>query len=523
MRSVDRFVRLGRYETLSMHDVLQDIKIGGVAWLAPENDISTASISGPDFRKRKELVAELLYYLFDSFLIPLIRGHFHVTESGAHRNQLFYFRHDVWKALAEPALSSLKETMLEPYPFGQIKATLARRTLGVSSIRLLPKEKGMRPIINLRRRMPRTQNGELVLGKSINSILTPAFSVLNHEKTANPDLLVSAMFSVEDIYPRLQTYRRRLEQSGLFGKPLFFAKVDVTACFDTIPQKRLMRMTKDILKSEEYRVTRYARGKLVGRSDQTTSDFGTKPSWRYLTKATAADRSFDLVKEAESDAVDGRTRSVYVDGVVQKTDTKQAILRLLEEHIESNLIKLGNKFYRQKEGISQGSIVSSLLCSYFYADMERKLLTFVNDGTSVLLRLIDDFLVVTTEREIAERFLKTMHVGIPEYGIEVKAEKSRANFDVVVDGEVIPRLPEVTDFPYCGNAINTVTLDLSKDRERRKKSSTLHYTIKSRDPLMSCRYTRLNDRRVLQATWPDLLSQDIEVSIVPVYPAYLSH
>ena len=387
MRNVDRFVRLGRYETLSLHDVLQDVKVGGIAWLAPENDISTNSMSGPDFQKRKDLLAELLYYLFDSFLIPLIRGHFHVTESGAHRNQLFYFRHDVWKALAEPALSSLKETMLEPCHFGQIKATLARRALGVSSIRLLPKEKGMRPIINLRRRMPRTQNGQLVLGRSINSILTPAFSVLNYEKSANPDLLASAMFSVEDIYPRLQNYRSRLEQSGLFGKPLFFAKVDVKACFDTIPQQRLMRMAKDILNSEEYRVTRYARGKLVGRSDQTSSDFGTKPSWRYLTKATTADQSFDLMKEAENDAVGGRTRSVYINGVVQKTDTKQAILRLLEEHIESNLIKLGNKFYRQREGIPQGSIVSSLLCSYFYADMERKLLTFVDDESSVLLRL----------------------------------------------------------------------------------------------------------------------------------------
>ena len=116
-----------------------------------------------------------------------------------------------------------------------------------------------------------------------------------------------------------------------------------------------------------------------------------------------------------------------------------------------------------------------------------------------------------------------MHEGIPEYGIEVKVEKSRANYDVVVKGEVIPRLPEVTDFPYCGNAINTITLDLSKDRERRKKSSTPHDAIKTRLPLMCRRYTRLNDSRVLQAARSELLSQDLEVSTALLQSVYLPH
>jgi telomerase reverse transcriptase len=472
MRNIDRFVRLGRYETISLHDIVQDIKLQDIAWLIPPHGKTGQSMSASDFAKRKDLMAEFLYFFVDSFLIPLIRGHFHVTESGAHRNQLFYFRHDVWKTLSEPAFSSLKADMLEPCHGGHIKATLSRRALGVSTIRLLPKDKGMRPIINSRRKVPRMQNGQLVLGKSINNILTPAFSVLNYEKSANKDLLASAMFSVEDVYPRLQEYRQRLEAVALFGKPLYFAKVDVKACFDTIPQQRLMQLARDILTSEAYRVTRYARGKLVGRSERAKSDFGTKPSWRYLTKGTAATKAFEFSSELGEDAADGRTRTVYIDGVVQKTDKRQAILRLLGEHIESNLIRLGNKLYRQKQGIPQGSIVSSLLCSYFYADMERKVLDFVHDDGGVLLRLIDDFLIITTERDVAERFLQVMHRGIPEYGVEVKAEKSRANFDIEVNGVAIPRLPEVTDFPYCGNAINTVTLDLSKDRERRKKSST---------------------------------------------------
>jgi telomerase reverse transcriptase len=70
-------------------------------------------MSRSDFETRKDVLCELLYYVFDSYLIPLIRSHFYVTESNAHRNQLFYFRHDVWKSLSEPALNALKLEMFE--------------------------------------------------------------------------------------------------------------------------------------------------------------------------------------------------------------------------------------------------------------------------------------------------------------------------------------------------------------------------------------------------------------------------
>ena len=79
--------------------------------------------------------------------------------------------------------------------------------------------------------------------------------------------------------------------------------------------------------------------------------------------------------------------------------------------------------------------------------------------------------------------MRDMHQGLPEFGVEVKAEKSRANFEVEIDGKLITQLPGETDFPYCGNAINTVTLDLSKDKERRKQSSMLGVASRLKDVL----------------------------------------
>lgn len=484
VRNIDRFVRLRRYESLSLHDCIQRIKVQDIPWLSPTTTDSSAKLSATDLTKRKELMAELLYYLIDSYLIPLLRGHFHITESGTHRNALFYFRHDVWKSISEPALNTLKATMLEPCKTADIKKQLSRRALGVSHVRLLPKQKGMRPIINLRRRVQKMQYGQLVLGKSINALLTPAFSILNYEKGARPEMLKSAMFSVEDMFPRLQAFRSSLQAQGLWGRPLYFAKVDVKACFDTIPQKRLMKLAKTLLGAETYRTAKYSRSKLVGHNDETPG-FGARPSWRFLTKATTGSNDFDFADEVAKDTSDGRTRTIYVDGVVQKTEQRRAVLNLLEEHVESNLIKLGNRFYRQKEGIPQGSIVSSLLCSFFYSELERQVLGYLNDGQSLLLRLIDDFLVITTKQEIAERFMRDMHAGLPEFGVEVKAEKSRVNFDMTIKGTQIPKV-EGREFPYCGNAINTATLDLSKDKERRKATSKPSITQPKLPSLTDC-------------------------------------
>jgi telomerase reverse transcriptase len=468
MRAVHSFVCLRRYESFSLHDVMQGIGVTDIDWLMPHKTNRESNMSRSDFVTRKDILSELLYYMFDSYLIPLIRSHFHVTESGVHRNQLFYFRHDVWKNMSEPALTSLKLDMFEECSAAEIQGAMAQRALGISKVRLLPKEQGMRPIINLRRRVQRQEHGGVVLGRSINSILTPAFSILNYEKNRRPEILGSALFSVDDMFARLQDFRSTLGVRGLGTTPLYFAKVDVKSCFDTIPQKRLLKLAENILSANEYYLTRYARAKLLGGHNGEAPGFGAKPSWKFLTKATTDQTPFDLEKEITSEARAGRTRTAYVGGIVQRSQRRKAILDLLHEHVESNIVKLGNRLYRQKEGIPQGSIVSSLLCSYFYAELERNALGFVDKENSLLLRLIDDFLVITTDRDVAELFMHTMHAGLPEFGVQIKADKSRVNFDMEIDGSPVARLPAATDFPYCGNAINTITLDLSKDAERRK-------------------------------------------------------
>ncbi|RDW68574.1 hypothetical protein BP5796_09231 [Coleophoma crateriformis] len=459
--NVAQFVELRRFETLNLHKILQRMRMTTIKWLAPPN--TGAKISQTDFRKRMEIFQEFIYYLFDSILIPLIRTNFHVTESNVHRYHLFYFRHDVWRSIAEPSLATLKLSMFEEVKLAKAQRILDERSLGFSQVRLLPKKTGIRPIMNLRRRMLR-KGSKNMLGSSINSILSPLYNVFNLEKALNPGRLGSTMFSVGDLYHKLKAFKVALGNSAA---PLYFAKVDVQSAFDTIPQKAVVTLMSTLPSKSRYRITKHVEIK-PGEGLQLGLP---KPMRKWVSRARAPDDNQTFNEILETDLALGKKNTVFVENIVNQFKNTDDLLKLLDDHIQRNMVKIGKKFYRQKQGIPQGSVLSSLLCNYFYADLETKHLSFLQLGDSLLLRLIDDFLLVTTSQQQARQFLQTMHNGLPDYGVRVNPNKTLTNFEVSINGQKIKRLVGDRQFPYCGNFIHTRTLDISKDRTRHPQSA----------------------------------------------------
>lgn len=83
---------------------------------------------------------------------------------------MLYFRQDDWQALCSPLIERLTAGtfmkisevchLMFTFPFpdnitqSEAHEVLRQRKLGFSFVRLLPKETGVRPIVNLRRRKP---------------------------------------------------------------------------------------------------------------------------------------------------------------------------------------------------------------------------------------------------------------------------------------------------------------------------------------------------------------------------------
>lgn len=274
------------------------------------------------------------------------------------------------------------------------------------------------------------------------------------------------MFSVGDMYPKLKSFQTRLQEKGWTGRKLYFAKVDVQSCFDTIPQRKLIKIIEKIVTEQEYRIEKYAEIK-----PPMYQGVG-KPMKKFVATANLTDefRGFGEFAKTEVGARK-KKQTVFVDDVVHQFKDADALLDLLEEHVQQNIIKIGKKYFRQKNGIPQGSVLSTILCNFFYGDLENNKLSFALSEDGVLMRLIDDFLYITLSRDKAEKFVKIMHEGHPEYGAFVSIDKTMVNFEMSVGGKKVNRLVGTSDFPYCGNLVNTKSLDVRKDRERRAETS----------------------------------------------------
>ncbi|KPI45901.1 Telomerase reverse transcriptase [Cyphellophora attinorum] len=341
LNHVETFVQMRRFETTTLHHLCQGLRLNSLTWLVPPGMPQNQRISVQERIKRLQLLWEFMYYLYDSILIPLIQANFYVTEAGTQRNRLFYFRHDVWRKLAEPSLHVLRTGIYEQLQPAQVKQMLNDRALGYSNVRLLPKNEGARTITNLRRRTISMVKGRRILSPSINVQLAPVFGALSSERVSDPDRLGGAILSISGLHDRLKSFKKLV----LPGSPLYFAKVDVQSCFDSIPQQRLLAIIQDVLASPAYRTSKYV-------EIRAATDNLTRP--RYVSVAAPAnDNAVVSLRKADIIATDKTGRVISEIGN-QRVWSIKRLLDLLHQHVQNNVVKIGKKHYRQREGIPQG-------------------------------------------------------------------------------------------------------------------------------------------------------------------------
>ena len=125
---VKEFIVVRRFETVTLHRVLQGFSTTACDWLIPPGipGCHHGRVPVTDSLKRRELLEDFMFWYFDSFVIPLIKVRerltpwkkdlqsysqttFYVTDSSAFRNKLLYFRQDDWETLCAPLIDQLSE------------------------------------------------------------------------------------------------------------------------------------------------------------------------------------------------------------------------------------------------------------------------------------------------------------------------------------------------------------------------------------------------------------------------------
>ena len=103
--------------------------------------------------------------------------------------------------------------------------------------------------------------------------------------------------------------------------------------------------------------------------------------------------------------------------------------------------------------------------------MERTLFPdILSNEDSLLIRWMDDPLLLTHDLELAKRYLTLMLQDDPVYNCDVNIKKSLVNFEPpIIAGKEIARQHEDESWiPWCSILINEVTLEVKYDYSRCK-------------------------------------------------------
>lgn len=123
-------------------------------------------------------------------------------------------------------------------------------------------------------------------------------------------------------------------------------------------------------------------------------------------------------------------------------------------------------------------MLSPILCNLYYGHTEKAVFgrsptetarLGLQSGDSMIIRLMDDYFLVSSDKEAVVYFLQTAHDAYPHYGGGINPTKTKVNFDctLTIKGQLV-QLPRVQT-PYMlwyGMHICTNTLQVTPSFQR---------------------------------------------------------
>uniref|UniRef100_A0A8C5EKP9 Telomerase reverse transcriptase n=1 Tax=Gouania willdenowi TaxID=441366 RepID=A0A8C5EKP9_GOUWI len=443
------FLNSGKCEKLSLAQVMWKIKVNDCDWLKISK---TGRCPPSEYLYRTQILGQFLAWLLDGYVTGLVRACFYVTECVGQKNALRFYRHEVWARLQDLAFKGhLSKGQMEEMTSAEI-AALPKGSV-ISRLRFIPKSDGMRPITRVIGADAKTR----VYQGRVRDLL----DVLRACVRRDPSLLGCTVWGMNDIHKVLRSLAPAQKEKP---QPLYFVKVDVSGAYESLPHNKLKEVINQVLlnvQDELLTIRRFA--KIWADSHE-----GLKKSFMRQVKFSLDNMSSTNMK-GFSMSLQKNCRvhhAILVEQHFCADFLGNDALQFFTQMLDGSVVQFGKKKYRQSRGIPQGSVASSLLCCLCYGHMENALLKGLTENKGCLMRLVDDFLLITPNLHEAQQFLQILLAGVPQYGLVVNPQKVAMNFrasDSVCSRPGIRVLPSHCLFPWCGLLLDTQSLDVFKD------------------------------------------------------------
>eukprot|EP01083_Nonionella_stella_P298285 1012616_1 len=416
------------------------------------------------------ITLQFMWWLMNDVLMDALRFNFYVTERSYTQGPVVtYYPSKIWKQINQIYLKQNKG-MFEPISKGFVwkmkqiqngKTTNRNRRnalgLGIGFLRFVPKPSSLRPIINLSRNSvisdpsdPKHTKTELIApNKKLLQLFAVLTDVVTKYKEANrkEDIFGSSVFCVPEYYTNWSMFCAKYKE--LKDNPKIYAvSADLSKCYDRVNQSKLMEIVKyKLLFQNEYKLLKYSEIKYRFNS--------------IFQKYKYAVDCLQIQDLAKASRYGGKKPFILCNEGYQKTITKEALFKIMKDHITTSIVYLNGRYYKHNVGIPQGSILSQLLCCVYIGQFEkqiRKQIALDRTEQSInvcrlMMRHVDDFIFFTTNKQEAETFKKILHSTNEEFNMMANRSKTTTNDD----SEWIS---------WCGFIWNTRTLNVRVDHRK---------------------------------------------------------
>lgn len=404
--------------------LLNDIKIKDIEWLSNGCD----NLNKQDLLKRQRLFLNFLTWMHSAFISKLIACFFHVTETT--ESQLLFYRHHLWQKLTKPFVDRYFAKFLSSSHLPNYSFVEAEKIQG--KLRLIPKSKDFR-VINVP--FKGFKDEQFQYWNYLNREVKPVRSILIQARKKS-EYSWTYCFSTADVLKRISKYREGLPKL----KHFYYIKFDAKSCYDTLPQSKVIQSASKLIPPDKtFACRQLYTGSTLDKIKPTTM-ITDDVSKLDITKGT------DFCKE-----------KYIFDQASTVVLNSEDIMKIIDMQLNETVVQIKRRCYSRKIGVFQGFPLSSIFCDIVYDEMIQEHLKFVlDDPQSLLLRLADDFMCISTDPEQIRKVLQTIQGGFGDFNLSINNDKTRLK---------LKRSDKATHVLFCGLTIDLKDLTVIKDED----------------------------------------------------------
>lgn len=425
-RFISRFLGLSVRGTLQLELVMAGLRVKDFRLFRP----SSNCFGKLDLERSTFLVKSFVSWLFKTLIPRIISTFYYCTEVSSCTSVLF-FRHDVWNTMSLPFLRTYLDKFMIENTSCRNHDSYTLSNFHHNRVRIIPKKAvGEFRVIAV----PMKGAGELEyrdFQQNLRNVIYPVQCILEHLRNRR-ETHFKKLYSANQIGSHLGEFKYNLLQKYGHLPKLHFLKFDIDSCYDFIPREKVMSVVRKAVQGE--------------------SGFFVRSQSFYDPESGAL-----TIRNVINGFRKSQQDQLCIDNVKTHYISYEDLIHTVASDLFQSALSFNGKCYVRKSGLFQGTSLSALLVDLVYDELLEHYKVFhrTEDDETLVLRLADDFLILSDSESRIEKARREAMNGFAEFNAQVNTKKVISSIDRGANRA----------FSFCALEIDVDVLEIRKNTE----------------------------------------------------------